>query len=1073
MSIDPMTGKGHCFSCGIRLNFQSYYKTFMAGSSNNPDSYTDFIIDFLNLSNHISVPVEIGPDYEAKISAIRDQVEEMKTAYRAKHNKDFNPNEVPEKTIVELPKENLTKWNQDLLNNPEMMKYLWEHRHVDEKVVKKYMLGAYTNQYGYKSIVFPQIDAEGNLVNAKLYNPMNPKYKWQYLQKGNPTKPSPMNNFMNSKIYFFEGEPDCYCAIGFGLNAVTLGPAVVTDVCEVFGAETAKMLFTGKECVICFDGDDAGKLGASKLAKSLYPFAKQIKIIDLNKSDTNPYGLPLDEEEVETPDGKKKMKRVYKDMSDFMMKINGGGDDALIKFNELVDDTCVYVENDSRSPVEVYKVTLQESRNPKYHSVDGTKELELIAAVSEFDPKSFLYPVSILAICPCLSDSSKLQGKCKNCSLSTIPTLGVCESVEFFLDRRISKENRGSKFHIELNEHEILGLIQVTETQKNKNLRKLCGLHDWCSSLRIIEKEKEKLINVKLSKDIDEQQMSDAGSAEIDIEAYMMEKDIYANRSYLFRGNQTTAWEGQHAVLFLHKAEPIMTSVESYKNDEESIAVLRALQPKDGDTVEGIEKHLKLRYDILGNAAGISGRSNLLFANDLVFFSQAEISIPKLLPSIRRGFVEWLICGDTRCGKTVISKFLHKHYHIGEMIGGSNAISRSGLIGGVEKGTNSKKSTICWGKIPMNDNGLIIIDELSNIDTETLSALTACRSEGIVEIGKIRSGKAQARTRKIMLSNDPDPTAQSGGSRATEGMPLLIRICRGKFEILARFDGSSIVKRDDVPYEDFNASYEQVQTMFTEYQEHRHIMFTWSRTLDQVVYEEGIEEHINKAQEYMLSKFHASTQLVNQEMRAKLVRLSVALAGILVSTKDFERIYVKKVHVDYIVKFLEKEYSSKNMNLDTYSKIQIQSEVLGDMRFMENIMKYVDLYAIMNIEEVNEMAMLHIFNDYVQRVAEGRLSIVDAMNDNSKSSGGMRPIDVLHKLVGVMVTRNCLIRTRYGRYRKSSMFDRWLNNRLEMGKNANYSNILEPILNKRNTEVDQAIERLNNFGRPASKQSTG
>lgn len=1078
MSIDNDTGRFHCFTCSIKGNFNSFYKNFLSGSGNYPESYTDFIIDFLNLQNRLTSSEDLSSENQEKISDIHEHLNELKTAYRSKYGVDFIPSKDSTdalKEIVSIPMINLVEWNKALLENKGWMDFLKDTRNIDDKVVKKYMLGLHITDHGYEKIVFPQIDAEGAFVNAKLYDPKakNPDFKWMYLKKGNPTRPSPIGNLMGSKIYIFEGEPDTYCAIGFGLNAATLGPASVTNVDEVFGENTAKILFSGKEIVICLDADKAGMDASKKLAKSLYKYAKQIKIIDLSIRDGNPYGLPPDEHEVVRSDGSKKFKKTYKDFTDFTMKINGGGTDAIERFLELENNTEVYTENDPKSLVEIFKVTLQEARNPRYHSTDGTKVLELIAAVAEFDPKSFLYATSLQVSCPCMNNAKNLQGRCKNCSVTRLGDFGEIESAEIFLDRMVPSEHKSLKNHIEISEHEILGLIQVTEIQKNKNLRKICGFHEYCSQLRISEKQKEKLINVKLVNDIDEQQSSDAGSADIDMAAYMLEKDIYANRSYKFQGVQTTAWDGQHAVLFLNKAEPVMTSIESYKNDEGSIAALKAIQPEDGDTIEGIEAHLSLRYKVLGDAAGLTGRSDLFLANDIVFFSQAEINNQKLLPSIKRGFVEWLICGDTRCGKTVASKSLHRHYHVGETIGGSSAVSRSGLIGGVEKGAYSQKSTICWGKIPMNDRGLVIIDELSNIDTETLNSLTDCRSEGVVQIGKIRSGRAQARTRKIMLSNDPDPTAQYGGSKATEGMPLLLRVCRGKPEILARFDGASIVKRDDVPYEDFNASYQQVQTIFTECQEHYHIMFVWSRTPENIIYENGIEEHINKAQEIMLSRFHASTQLVNQEIRAKLVRIALSIAGILVSTSDYENLIVKKVHVDFAVKMLTSLYSSKNMNLDIFSKIQIASECLGDMRFMENIMKYVDLYSVMNIDEVNEMSLFHIFNDYVQRVSEGKVSIVDAMTDENKTSGGIRPIDVLHKLVGIMVTRNCLIRTKHGRYRKTSMFDRWLNKRLEMGKHAPTSNILENLRDKRNSAVDEAVERFDSIGGPVTQQSAG
>jgi hypothetical protein len=258
----------------------------------------------------------------------------MRQSYRIKNNKDFtlsveSDNIASEETFIS--KDDLTTWNEDLLKNEEFMKYLADCRHVDEKTVRKFMLGYKVDDHGLERLLFPMFDAEGNCVNIKMYNPWEKGgFKWVFWAKGLPVKPVPLNNFMGPKLYFMEGEPDTYCANAYGLNAVTLGSAVRVDVDKIFGPETARMLLENKECVICYDADEAGKIGAMKLAKALYKYARQIKIIDLNKSDTNIYGLPDDTVDV---DGK--MKSKYKDFTDYMVKINGNGEEALNKFIEL------------------------------------------------------------------------------------------------------------------------------------------------------------------------------------------------------------------------------------------------------------------------------------------------------------------------------------------------------------------------------------------------------------------------------------------------------------------------------------------------------------------------------------------------------------------------------------------------------------------------------------------------------------------------------------------------------------------------------------------------------------------
>lgn len=1072
VSIDNATGRWHCFTCGTKGNFNTFFKEYLAGNGGYGDSYTDFIIDFLNISAHVYCPTEIEDDYEEKAKALREQVEHMKASYRAAHNKDYVATKESDATAeaeVAYPLEDLKKWNQALLENKGAMDYLFDKRHVDDKVVKTYMLGFLVDQYGKDRIVFPQFDSQGNCINVKLYNPFETVYKWAYLKKGNKTGPSPINNFMGPKLYFFEGEPDCYCALGYGLNGVTMGPCSVTDVVSVFGPETAKMLFTGKECVIVFDADGPGRAGAAKLAKNLYPYARQIKIIDLDVSAINPHGLPPDEIE---KDGK--MKRIYKDFTDFMVTVNGNGEEAFKIFNELEKETPVYIENDDRVRKIVTKVTLQESRHPRYHCNDGSQELELVGAVSEFDSRSLLFPKRLRVSCPAMKDPNECGKICNYCRIGKKSTeLGKVESIIYYLDREIDPRDKRDPHHIQITPHNILGLVEVTEAQRDQQIRKLTGIPRHCSEVMIEELEKEKLIHVRLVKDLDEQhQVGDASTSEIDVEAYMLEKDICANRSYLFRGVQTTAWDGQHAVLFLHSATPIMTSVESFKVTDEIKSVLKAISPRDGETIEGLQEYFDERYRVFGNAAGLSGRQDLFFISDLVFFSQTEIHNKNILPEVPRGWGEAGIFGDTRCGKTIATLFLHKHYGVGEFLAGSNAVSRSGLMGGVSS-SPLRKSSIIWGKIPMNDGNTIIIDELSNIATETLKDMTSCRSNGVVNISMIQKGNAAARTRKIMISNDPDPSAELSGGRTSDGMTLSLRVCRGIPAILSRFDIVIVVKQDDVAHEDFQHIYEAIQTKFTEFQERCHIRWVMSRTPKDIVYEEGLEQCIHEAQGRLLEKYHPLTHLINQEMRAKLLRMATSVAGIACSTDDYNRLIVKKVHVLYMEKYYDKLYSSKNMRLDIYSKIQRQNETLGDMRFMENILKYISLYAVMGMDDINDIGIYHIFHDYVQRVVENKLMIVDAMDDDIKScGGGLRQMDVLNKLVGVMLARNCIVR-KGGKYRKTSMFDHWLNKRLEAGKNAQSSNILECSQTQRDLQTLKICQNLDKVDRESEARKAG
>ena len=970
MDVDNNNGLFRCWSCNISGNLQKFWKEFVANSpqDRNEGSFTSWAIDYLHLDRFINI--DDKPE-NAKIKL------EMKTLYEKlnnEHVKETGQPYVMSQDIKDQVKKEMfleVKMNDvyvdSLLANAELMKYLEETRNIKKDQIIKYRIG-----YNGDAITFPMFTVNGDLCNIKAYKPwLTGPGKWAFPFPGYQTIPSPAINFMSNKIYQFEGETDAYCAISFGLNAVTFGSASNADANKIFGTDTAKQLFTGKEIVICMDADEAGMKASLSIAASIYPYAKQIKVIDLNRSEINPHGLDL--AVMKIVDGKEK--RAQKDFTEFMM-LNGFNDNAVKIFLELEDNTKVYSENTSRKSKEVFKVTLQEARQSRYYSDDGMIELDLIASVGDVDCSSFKYPTMISARCKCMSDDNLCEGVCKNCSIPNMPQFGKVNDMNFKLDK---EANPKDKLSIRLKEHDILGLIETTDDKKNLQKKRLLKISERCQDVVLTDKNVNGLIHVRLVRDIAEtSDMSatrDAAASEIDLEAYMLERDLYPNRSYRFKAVQTTAWNGQHAVLFCYSAEPIATAIDTFQMNDEIDDTLQIFKQKDGESIQGA---LDRRYEVFSNASGINKREDLFFINDLVYFSPIEIDNKTILPAIKRGWVEVLIAGQSRCGKTVVSKFLHNHYKVGEFIGGSNAVSRTGLVGSIEY--YRKKPSIRWGKFPMNDCGVVIIDELSIISEKDFDDLTYLRSEGLAEIVKQKYGVMKARVRKIMLSNKRTyKNSDYSSENADEtGINMLKRLC-GKDQILSRFDLAYIVSSHDV--EEFSAVYEQMSTEFTEHQCQTLIKWAWSRKPNDVVFEEDFETGLNVAQERLLEKFHASTQLINQEMRAKLARLAIALATMLYSTVkgDNTKIFVKTEYVYYMMNYLIKIYCGVNMQLDRFSSIQKKKECLGDLSPIINMMKYVDGNLFAQYSEFSVDDLKIVFAGVLSRVANSKLCLMDGV----------------------------------------------------------------------------------------------
>ena len=464
---------------------------------------------------------------------------------------------------------------------------------------------------------------------------------------------------------------------------------------------------------------------------------------------------------------------------------------------------------------------------------------------------------------------------------------------------------------------------------------------------------------------------------------------------------------------------------------------------------------MERRYDVFANAAGITGRKELFFINDLAYFSPTEMK-HKMLPEVKRGWIEVLIAGDPRTCKTMISEFLHKHYKIGDIVAGSSSVSRAGLTAGITFFKN--KPQISWGKIPMNDGGMIIIDEFSEIDPPTLFDLTPVRSSGVAKIDKIKSGQVLARVRKIMLSN-PRGWKEEEQREYNYGIQFLRDLCL-QDRVLARFDLAFVVRRGDVDVNNFDSKYEEISTEFTEYQCRHLIMWAYSRKPEDVEYEDGFDDCVNNVQKEMMEKYHPSTQLVNQEMRAKLIRMSISLATMLYSTSkdDWNKIFVKKEHLDHVVKFLNFLYDHENMKMDQYSAMKKNAETLGDMRFMMNICEYIDLNPLFREEEFTERAIHQIFYDYLHLVSRAKMYMPNAKSDKFLNTKIMVH-EANQKLLGILTARNCLVRTRRGTYKKTTMFNSWLAERMKLGDNAEKSYILELEQNKNNSAVIKECEK--------------
>jgi putative DNA primase/helicase len=361
LTIDNKTGMFYCHACGLKGNFQSYWKNYLKNQSYG-EHYSDFIIDFLklNVSNYVGFSTNVE---DPNIDKYYEQLKELHATVKQLNLENGNEEYIlpPDvESIVndeskELIENLLDVYVKNLLNSDEMINYLYETRRITIDMIKELRIGL----KGRQQFVFPMTNENNDLVNFKLYNPLskNLAYKWSVHYKGRGRCFSLYKNFYNNPLIICSGEPDMYCAIAHGFkNASSLGSEKNTDIDKMFGPNVSK-IFKDKTIIIVSDSDKTGEESSKELAFNVCKYTKDIKIINLDKSNINPYGLdPSLTKEFEV-NLVRKTKRSEKDLTDFLYK-NGFNETAGDRFRKLIEDTPVYVFKN-------YETIKQESEQKK------------------------------------------------------------------------------------------------------------------------------------------------------------------------------------------------------------------------------------------------------------------------------------------------------------------------------------------------------------------------------------------------------------------------------------------------------------------------------------------------------------------------------------------------------------------------------------------------------------------------------------------------------------------------------------------------------------------------------------
>ena len=702
-----------------------------------------------------------------------------------------------------------------------------------------------------KRFVIPIYGPAGELVNVRLYNRKPPN--------ANVPKMMPFATGYGTQIYGFdslaENEVIVLCEGEWDrmLNEQNGIPTVThTGGAGAFQIEWAKH-FAGKHVFICYDEDEGGVKGGLRTARLLKDVAAGVYIM------TN---LAV---------GKK-----GGDITDYYLTGATGK-----QFRRLMDEAretpFAAVEEDHVIPTSGRIVTVEESQN-----FDLSEPLELNVMVSGKLTPPYGAPRIIHAECD--------QSKGKACA--------ICPMAAFDASRQITTQP---------DDQRLLDFIEANKATSRNLLRDISGA--VCSDRIGFEVTQhwnvEELVIVQSVEERTEESSAPMNRKVFNVGTY----NTRLNSGARIVGSQVTDPRNQRGLFRSWHLEPTQANIDRFRMTPQIRKQLKVFQP--GPLEEPIDKLEDIALDLATNVTEIYDRPWLHIANDLVWHSAIGFTMGD--KAVEKGWLDALIVGDTRTGKTQVAKRLAHHYHAG-IVKSCEGSTFAGLVGGNTPMPQGKGFMVQWGVIPLNDRRLVVLDELSGIaEKDILADMSSVRSSGVAQITKIAGSEASARTRLLWLSNPVDGRLIS--ETAGGGMAVIRNLVK-KSEDIARFDFAFTVAQQEVSSKVINSrKHAKVNHTYTSELCSTLVMWVWSRRADQVLFDDDAIDAVLKTGQELGDLYIPEPPLVQAEnIREKIARIAVAVAGRLFSTdRTGELIIVKPEHVDTAREFLNAVYASESM----------------------------------------------------------------------------------------------------------------------------------------------------------------
>lgn len=308
----------------------------------------------------------------------------------------------------------------------------------------------------------------------------------------------------------------------------------------------------------------------------------------------------------------------------------------------------------------------------------------------------------------------------------------------------------------------------------------------------------------------------------------------------------------------------------------------------------------------------IEGRLDLFGSILLAYASVTEIPWNF---GVIKGWLDMIVMGDTRTGKSQMAQRMVRELGMGGYINGENS-RVTGVIGGVQKIADSWMIT--WGAIPMNDKGLLFIDEASGLSVDDIKDLSSTRSSGAVTLNKIVKGEARARTRLVWLSNPRSGRNVAefywkGFGAFQEYIPVV--------EDQARYDLVLTAAREDIDVLDGIETSSMPQTAMWR------ALFSaaWNLTADQIKFTKDFKQAMRDVSHKLNDDYGGGPLVVGVAVHEKLLRLSCAMAVLCGDVYD-GNLQVTPKHLDWAQQWLRYTLEKPSLSYGAYVREKRRAE---------------------------------------------------------------------------------------------------------------------------------------------------